>query len=171
MEVQVQHSRIASATTEKTQAVKVGVMPLFSTWVYLCENGPAHLNSSLEQLTYRLMEHPENATRRANAGGWHYAFDFFELDEPVVAEFRAHMELHVQAYLDHFRREENKKKDRFRLQGWINVNRSGDSNLLHCHPGCFVSAVYYVKGPAAMRGGEFEGAGDRISIAFNATNP
>ncbi len=198
-------------------------MPLFSSWIYLCKNGPVALNERLEELATRLMRDDRNATRRTNYGGWHYAFDLFELDEPVVAEFRNQMEQHVQAFLNHFRSEGSKKKDCFRLHGWINVNRAGDCNVLHCHPGCFVSAVYYVKVPADMKGGEirfrdprgpavamyetpgidlpwvgsglgipfspatgqllifpawlehsvdrFEGPGDRISIAFNASNP
>jgi uncharacterized protein (TIGR02466 family) len=202
---------------------KVGVIPLFSTWVYLCENGPRHLNERLELLAQRLMQDDRNATRRTNAGGWHYAFDFFKVEEPVVEEFRHQMEQHVRAFLNHFRPEERKRKDQFRLEGWINLNRAGNTNVLHCHPGCFLSATYYVKVPAEMKGGEiffrdprgpavamyetpgidlpwvgsgngipftpatghlllfpawlehrvegFEGPGDRISIAFNATNP
>lgn len=201
---------------------QVGVMRLFSTWIYLNEDGPRHLNERLEQLTFRLMEDERNATRRTNAGGWHYAFDLFKLEEPVVAEFRDQMEQYVQAFLNHFRPEDRKKKDNFRLEGWINVNRAGDWNLLHCHPGCFLSATYYVRVPAGMKGGDilfrdprgpavamyetpgidlpwvgagvgtpftpktglllmfpawlehrvepFEGDGERISIAFNATN-
>ena len=102
------------------------------------------------------------------------------------------------------------------------MNRAGDRNVLHCHPGCFVSATYYVRVPEHVKGGEivfrdprgpavamyetpgielpwvgngvgipfspatghllifpawlehgvepFEGAGERISIAFNAVN-
>lgn len=202
--------------------IKVGVMPLFSTWIYRCEDGPRDLNRRLERLAHRLMKDSRNAIRRTNAGGWHYAFDLFELKDPLVAEFRNHMEQHVQAFLNHFRPEGRKKKDNFRLRGWINVNRMGNSNLLHCHPGCFVSATYYVKVPRAMKGGEiyfrdprgpavamyetpgidlpwvgagigipftpgtghllifpswlehrverFEGDGERISIAFNASN-
>jgi uncharacterized protein (TIGR02466 family) len=134
--------------------VKVGVMPLFSTWVYLCEDGPTHLNDGLERLAHRLMQDSRNASRRTNCGGWHYAFDLFELGEPVVAEFREEMEQHVQAFLNSFRPEDRQKEDRFRLQGWVNVNRAGDHNVLHCHPGCFLSASYYVKVPPAMRGGE-----------------
>jgi hypothetical protein len=103
---------------------KVAVMPLFSTWVYLCENGPRHLNERLEHLARRLMQDDRNATRRTNSGGWPYAFDFFKLEEPVVEEFRNQMEQHVQAFLNHFRPEERKKKDQFRLEGWINVNRA-----------------------------------------------
>jgi len=212
-----------SAKPGAAPPIKVAVQPLFSTWVYRCENGPVHLNDRLEELAQRLMQDDRNATRRTNAGGWHYAFDFFKLDEPVVAEFRGQMEQHIRAFLNHFRPAEKKKKDQFRLEGWINVNRAGDFNVLHCHPGCFVSATYYVKVPSNMKGGEivfrdprgpavamyetpgielpwvgsgsgipfapatghlvifpawlehrverFEGEGERVSIAFNATNP
>ncbi|HXJ56520.1 MAG TPA: TIGR02466 family protein [Verrucomicrobiae bacterium] len=199
-------------------------MPLFSTWIYLCrETGSIRLNERLEELTRRLLQDDRNAARRTNSGGWHYAFDLFELNEPVIAEFRDEMEQHVQTFLNHFRPEGGKKVDRFRLRGWINVNRAGDFNVLHCHPGCFLSAVYYVKVPQEMIGGEiafrdprgpvvamyetpgidlpwvgsgmgipftpttgqllifpawlehrverFEGATERISIAFNVTNP
>ena len=203
--------------------IKVGAMPLFSTWIYLCEDGPRHLNDRLEHLTERLMRDDRNATLRTNDGGWHYAFDLFQLEEPVVEEFRDHMEQHAQAFLNYFRPEGRKKKDHFRLQGWINVNRAGSQNVLHCHPGSFLSATYYVKVPKDMKGGEivfrdprgpavamyetpgielpwvgsgmgipfspatghlvmfpawlehrverFDGGGERISIAFNATNP
>jgi uncharacterized protein (TIGR02466 family) len=133
--------------------VEVGLVRLFPTWVYDCADGPAHLNDDLERLTRRLMEDPANATRRTNDGGWHYGSDLFERKEPVVAEFRACMEEHVQAYLNHFRPPERRRTDDFRLRGWINVNRAGDRNVLHCHPGCFVSATYYVSVPSGMRGG------------------
>jgi len=213
----------AGVLTEGTPRIKVNMMPVFSTWIYQCRDGPKHLHEPLEELTRRLMEDNRNAGQRTNHGGWHYAFDFFELKEPVVSEFRAHTEQHVQAYLNHFRQADCKAKDRFRLEGWINVNGPGDFNVLHCHPGCFLSAVYYVKVPREMKGGEivfrdprgpavamyetpgidlpwvgagtgipftpttgqlllfpswlehrvepFEGTGERISIAFNATNP
>jgi uncharacterized protein (TIGR02466 family) len=136
------------------QLVKAGVMPLFSTWVYLCEDGPRHLNEGLEQLARRLMQEPGNAIRRSNHGGWHYASNLFERPEPVVADFRDQMEQHVQAFLDSLRPAARQKEDRFRLYGWINVNRAGDHNVLHCHPGCFLSATYYVDVPPAMKGGE-----------------
>ena len=212
------------AKTVDARTVRAGVIPLFSTWIYSCNDGPKHQNEQLEELTRRLMQDDRNAVRRTNLGGWHYAFDVFVLDDPVVAAFRDQMEQHVQAFLHQLRKESNStKKDRFRLEGWINVNGSGHENLLHCHPGCFLSGTYYVKVPSDMKGGEiifrdprgpavamyetpgielpwvgsgtgipftpvagqlmifpawlehrvarFEGTGDRISIAFNATNP
>ena len=198
-------------------------MPLFSTWVYICESGPTHLNAGLAGLARKLMQDDRNATQRTNFGGWHYAFDFFELKDPVVTEFHDQMTQHVQGFINHFRPEGRKKQDKFRLRGWINVNRAGDFNTLHSHPGCFLSATYYVEVPQTMKGGEiyfrdprgpavamyetpgidlpwvgsglgvpfsptagrlllfpswlehrverFEGTGDRISIAFNASNP
>jgi uncharacterized protein (TIGR02466 family) len=216
-------TRSADKASASGAHVKAGVMPLFSTWIYLCREGPIHLNEKLEQFTNRLRQDDRNAGRRTNVGGWHYAFDLFELKEPVVAEFRGEMERHVQTFLNHFRPEGGKKTDRFRLRGWINVNQTGDFNALHCHPGCFLSAVYYVKVPQGMKGGEivfrdprgpavamyetpaidlpwvgsgrgipfspvtghllifpawlehrvecFDGTGERISIAFNVTNP
>jgi uncharacterized protein (TIGR02466 family) len=218
-----QQTHPSASTFAQGPRTKVGVMPLFSTWIYLCKDGPIHLNERLEQLTRRLMQDDRNATRRTNYGGWHYAFDLFDLKEPVVAEFHNQMEHHVQTFLNHFRPEGGKKKDLFRMRGWINLNRPGDFNVLHCHPGCFLSAVYYVVVPPDMKGGEisfrdprgpavamyetpgidlpwvgsgmglsfspaaghllifpawlehrveqFEGSGERISIAFNATNP
>ena len=215
--------RLPGAPSGGAQRIKVGVMPLFSTWIYICEDGPRELNQGLVRLAHRLMQDHHNATRRTNHGGWHYAFDLFELKEPVVEEFRIQMDQHIHAFLNHFRPEGRKKKDNFRLRGWMNVNRAGDFNVLHSHPGSFLSAVYYVKVPRGMKGGEtffrdprgpavamyetpeielpwvgtgagipfspatghllifpawlehrverFEGPGERISIAFNATNP
>jgi uncharacterized protein (TIGR02466 family) len=206
-----------------TAPVKAAVIPLFSTWIYICENGPKHLNARLEELTRTLMHDDRNAAQRTNQGGWHYKFDVFEVREPVVDEFREQLVEHCHAFLNQTRPPERKKRDRFRLQGWINLNRAGDRNVLHCHPGCFLSGTYYVKTPETMHGGEivfrdprgpavamyetpgielpwvgtgmgipfspatghvlmfpawlehrvepFTGAGERISIAFNAVNP
>jgi uncharacterized protein (TIGR02466 family) len=154
MAVKEQRDGAAEAPSGSARPIKAGVVPLFSTWVYLCEGGPTHLNEGLERLALRLMQDARNAGRRTNCGGWHYTFDLFRLEDPVVEAFREEMEGHVQAFLNHFRPEGRKKKDHFRLQGWVNVNRPGDHNVLHCHPGCFLSATYYVKVPPGMKGGE-----------------
>src|SRR3982751_3679555 len=101
----------AAATEPLSPApAKAGLMPLFSTWIYRYKDGPVHLNARLEELTSRLRQEERNAARRTNAGGWHYAFDFFEINDVVVTEFRGQMEQHVQAYLNHFRPEGAKKR-------------------------------------------------------------
>src|SRR5262245_53441026 len=99
----MQMNGATDALSAGAQRTKVGVMPLFSTWIYLCEHGPHHLNDELERLARRLMQDDRNACRRTNCGGWHYASDLFKLEEPIVAEFRAEMEQHVQAFLNYFR--------------------------------------------------------------------
>jgi uncharacterized protein (TIGR02466 family) len=214
---------ILEDTAGSTQRIKVQMIPLFSSWLYRCEDGPVHLNDRIASLTRRLMEDERNATWRTNAGGWHYAHDFFRLDDPVAREIRSHVERHVRAFLDHFRRDRGGPPIPFDLQGWINLNRAGNSNILHCHPGSFLSGTYYVEVPP-MKGGEivfrdprgpavamyetprivelpwigngkgipfapqaghliifpswlehrvepFVGSGDRISLAFNVSNP
>src|SRR5262245_43979995 len=100
-----QQNGATAAPCGDARRIKAGVMPLFSTWIWLCEDGPNHLNEELEQLAHGLMQDNRNAGRRTNCGGWHFAFDLFQLAEPVVAEFRAEMEEHVQAFLNHFRPE------------------------------------------------------------------
>ena len=111
----------ASGRTDvaESETVKVSLVRLFPTWVYSCETGPVHLNEGLEELTRTLRSDERNATRRTNVGGWHYAFDLFERPDAVVAEFRECMEEHVRAYLNHFRPEERRRSDPFRLRGWI----------------------------------------------------
>lgn len=74
--------------SERPQSLKVGIIPLFSSWGYRCETNPVHLNDELEALAHRLMNDDRNASRRTNSGGWHYAFDLFQLREPAVEEFR-----------------------------------------------------------------------------------
>ena len=74
---------------DDSQRLKVTLAPLFTTWLYRCESGPRHLNVRLLDLTHRLMQDERNATRRTNAGGWHYASDVFKLQDVVVSEFRA----------------------------------------------------------------------------------
>jgi hypothetical protein len=85
----------ATGAPGRERRIKIGVMPVFSTWIYSCEDGPRHLNERLEQLAQKLMQDDRNGTRRTNAGGWHYAFDLFKLEEPVITEFRHQMEQHV----------------------------------------------------------------------------
>lgn len=86
------HGMAGKAASSGRKALKVGLAPVFSAWLYLCEQGPARLNARLVRLAHRLMRDPRNAVSRTNAGGWHYAWDLFELRARVVEEFRAEVE-------------------------------------------------------------------------------
>src|SRR5262245_39641920 len=105
----VESNRSTAALSPNGKPTKVGVMPLFSTWVWLCEEGPTQLNERLEELAHGLMRDDRNAATRTNCGGWHYELDFFQVEAPVVDEFRAEMVQHVQAFLNHFRAAARKK--------------------------------------------------------------
>ena len=116
-----------SAPSVGPQRIKVGVMPLFSTWIYQCEDGPRHLNQRLERLAHKLMQDDRNATRRTNYGGWHYAFDLFDL--PWVGS-------------------------------GLGIPFSPATGRLLLFPGWLEHRVE-----------RFEGSVERLSIAFNASNP
>src|SRR3989442_15427822 len=92
MPAENQQNGPVSTLAEGAPRTKVSLTPLFTTWVYVCPDGPKHLNPRLEELAHRLMQEDSNAITRTNRGGWHYAFDIFNLEEPVVAEFRHQME-------------------------------------------------------------------------------
>lgn len=54
---------------------------------------------------------------------------------------------------------------------WININKYKDSNLLHFHPNCFFSGVYYVKTPKNSGNLVFYNpAFDGIEYAWDLTN-
>ncbi len=49
----------------------------------------------------------------------------------------------------------------WKIHAWANVNRAGDANRLHHHPGAFWSGVYYVSMDESAGGGELELADPR----------
>src|SRR5213593_3538488 len=79
MSVENQQNGPVSTLAEGAPRTKVSLTPLFTTWVYVCPDGPKHLNPRLEELAHRLMQEDSNAITRTNRGGWHYAFDIFNL--------------------------------------------------------------------------------------------
>ncbi len=46
---QAQQKRPMGVSPGTPPRVKAGVMPLFSTWIYICEHGPEHLNERLSK--------------------------------------------------------------------------------------------------------------------------
>lgn len=82
---------------------------------------------------------------RSNAGGWHSRSDL-ELwaGEPGQELIRRVSAQISQATALHYRQTAGKDAIRWRLTLWANVNRNGDFNRVHIHPGCIWSGVYYV---------------------------
>ena len=79
----------------------------------------------------------------SNVGGWQSELDFTEWPEPEVVElvdsFRCGV-LNMVRILSGI----GKFESRLRLVAWANVNRGGDFNQVHTHPGSHWSGVYYV---------------------------
>jgi uncharacterized protein (TIGR02466 family) len=88
------------------------------------------------------------ANRISNIGGWQSLPDFLDWPEPCIGQLRGEIDRSIQqinampVLLE--RRNEPAKRVSYQAYGWANVNRSGDYNMLHAHPGCDWSVVYYV---------------------------
>lgn len=107
----------------------------------------ALLNPELERAILKRLE-GGTANRISNMGGWQSMPDFLDWPEPCIAQLKSEMDRGLQqisavpVLLE--RRNEPPKRVSYEAYGWANVNRSGDYNMLHSHPGCHWSVVYYV---------------------------
>lgn len=75
----------------------------------------------------------------------------------------ANLSAAVQEVIDHFTgvvREGGLTRDRvnWKINAWANINRAGDANDLHFHPGAYWSAVFYVDDGGINGGEEMGGA-------------
>src|ERR1051326_1677278 len=88
------------------------------------------------------------ANRISNMGGWQSLPDFLDWPESPIIQLKAEIDRSIQQInarpLLLERRNEPAKRVSYQAYGWANVNRSGDYNMLHSHPGCDWSVVYYV---------------------------
>ena len=98
-------------------------------------------NARIEKFCYALKE-KGGGRRVSNAGGWQS--DNVDTATPELQElFRA-----VTDKLNELHRYFNLKNSMRQVleDAWININKRGDFNYAHAHPGVFFSCVYYVKG-------------------------
>ena len=105
----------------------------------------AELNPLLrERILAHEARHPGRA--RTNMGGWHSETGLLEFCGDAGARLIAHMHAMVEEatrrlYADFGRPPQTTN---WVLSAWANVNRAGDYNQLHTHPGATWSGVYYV---------------------------
>jgi uncharacterized protein (TIGR02466 family) len=140
------------------RATQVQLRQLFPTPVALFElpdAGP--INAALETRIFaREKEVP--SVRRSNWGGWQSPDDLPKWcgaeGEKVLAAAQG---LASQLTSD---REGRRLNPKWRMNAWANVNRHGQGNEFHTHPGAFWSATYYVRDGGVADdptlGGEFE---------------
>lgn len=86
--------------------------------------------------------------QRSNAGGWQSAGNLMGWPEQAVKTLKHRIETLVFNLTDQLIRDEGKgaQQRRFRLliDAWGNINRNGDYNVVHTHPNCMWSGVYYI---------------------------
>tara|TARA_R100001244_G_scaffold110630_1_gene81778 strand:+ start:1478 stop:2047 length:570 start_codon:yes stop_codon:yes gene_type:complete len=96
----------------------------------------------LEKYSYKLKKKSKSRII-SNQGGWQSpSIGTREIPKettPLILK----IEEAVQEYSELFK---FKKRIKFSNM-WININSYKDSNLIHTHPGCLISGVYYIKTP------------------------
>lgn len=104
------------------------------------------LNAELRELILR-REATDTRGRgvRSNAGGWQSRGNLVEWQEPCVAELRRRVETLVFNLLGALVLKDGTERSfQLLMDGWANVCRAGDYNVVHSHPNAMFSLVYFV---------------------------
>ncbi len=104
------------------------------------------LNSQLtELLLAREKSMGKESVYRSNAGGWQSPGNLINWTETPIQTLKQRIETIVFNLTDQLIRDEGKQRQfRLSIDGWGNINRDGDYNVVHTHPNCMWSGVYYV---------------------------
>jgi uncharacterized protein (TIGR02466 family) len=139
-------------------AANVQVQSLFATpMAVLVLPDAARLNAELARVILeRERTHP--SAQASNLGGWQSSWDFAAWSG-VAGQRVLDQGMAIASRLT-ANRQGKPVAVRWRANAWANVNRKGDANEFHTHPGAFWSGVYYVDdggaGSDPTLGGEFE---------------
>ncbi|MEM6945636.1 MAG: TIGR02466 family protein [Pseudomonadota bacterium] len=148
----------AAAPTAEVQVAQLFPTPIVTYRL------PDHerINDALEAAIFA-REKAVPSVHHSNWGGWQSPTDLAEWSGEagqIVLKTATH--LANQLTCD---RQGQQVETRWRLNAWANVNRQGQGNEFHTHPGAYWSATYYVRDGGAAEnpalGGEFEMADPR----------
>ncbi len=128
-----------------------GIQPLFSTPLAAFQLAETQaLNAMLLEEVQAMQAHTPSA-QRSNHGGWHSGDDLFRRSEPGCQRLCQHIvEATRQATLQ-LAPQYDFAAMGLQAEGWFNVNRMGDCNAPHDHPGWVWSGAYYVQVPPPSR--------------------
>ncbi|MEM7239550.1 MAG: TIGR02466 family protein [Pseudomonadota bacterium] len=142
---------------------QIELRQLFATPIALFQI-PGHeaINSDLETRIFE-RERTVSSVNHSNLGGWQSPADFVEWSgDAGRTVIDTTMNIATRLTCDRMGRP---VKLRWRQNSWANVNRAGQANEFHTHPGAYWSATYYVRDGGAAAdpslGGEFEMADPR----------
>ncbi|MCG6870702.1 MAG: 2OG-Fe(II) oxygenase family protein [Gammaproteobacteria bacterium] len=108
---------------------------------------PVSLNAGLLQAARRLREEEPDGVFNTNVNGWQSAADLQTRDD-----FRPLMEALLAASREAGHDANLDPEARYFIEAWINVSPPGAYNLIHTHPNCHLSGVYYVRTPVQCGG-------------------
>jgi len=137
--------------------VQAQAQSLFATPVVVAMVPEAEkLNAELKRvIAARETSHP--STDHSNQGGYQSTWDMAEWGGPAMETLLATVKALASKATQ--TRDGKPVNPEWKLNSWANVNRSGQSNEPHTHPGSFWSASYYVDdggiGANPKLGGEF----------------
>ena len=110
--------------------------------------GSTGLNRKLQTLILE-KKAASPGTKKSNAGGWQSTDDLLSWDAECIQELKGRIESMLMAVLREMNADpSNQQYGRFRLDSWANVNYKGEYNVVHSHPNCLWSGVYYVSSGA-----------------------
>ncbi len=82
---------------------------------------------------------------RSNAGGWQSAGNLITWQDPPIQILKQRIETMVFGLVEQLLRQDGSQRSfKMAIDAWANVNRNGDYNVVHTHPNCMWSGVYYV---------------------------
>jgi uncharacterized protein (TIGR02466 family) len=137
---------------------RIDLVPLFATPVAIADlAGAAQLNAALRAVIAAQRARGDG-TRHSNLGGWQSDWEMARWGGDAAATLLdAARGIATRITAD---RAGRRVDIAWKANMWANVNRRGDANEFHAHPGSFWSAVYYVDdggiGADPTLGGELE---------------
>jgi len=111
--------------------------------------GSESLNGQLAELLLAREGSPgapgNRGAHRSNAGGWQSAGNLIAWPDAPVKELKRRIETIAFGLIDQIIRDTGRQRQfRLLIDAWGNINRGGDYNVVHTHPNCMWSGVYYV---------------------------
>ncbi len=83
---------------------------------------------------------------RSNAGGWQSSGNLIQWPETCIQTLKSRIETIVFKMIGELVRKDGTARTfTLLIDSWANINRQGDYNVVHTHPNCMWSGVYYVQ--------------------------
>ncbi|PLR30562.1 TIGR02466 family protein [Chimaeribacter arupi] len=125
----------------------IRIQRLFVTPLALVEHPAAEaLNEALKAEIAQRQAEDNLGVRHSNVGGWQSAADFNEwpgMGARALTAFARALAYELTA-VQHPEQGLVLPEFDWKINAWANVNRAGNANALHAHPGAFWSGVYWV---------------------------